>query len=422
MRPRPGPQPPSLPPHTARPPADGQPPRGRPAAPRPRGIALVMALVVVLLLTTYMSEVFFSSGLEMRAMSNFRDAQVARGYARSAFTALRTGLLQDEAAFFQGYRQLEALLNVTPVPFEDGMLLRLRVQPLDHLYNINQIGRNIRQNTDEDRVRWEFFFNSLQDLNVPPEPPLEEAVPLPAETIQQLYAAVWDWNDRDQEPYTGFPGLNGAEAGAYFDAEPAYTPKNAALDRLSELRLVRGVAESRVPWPEWEARFAALPREQPVQYYITEQVNVNVASRQEIVSFLERVRVTSPLESANNDQVRQGINAYAERAEEIADALVGGPGDAGEAQQPQQTPFDAQFGRQRPVYDQAELTTALRDLGFDDQYGTNELFSVVNEYYRVTVTTRAGDVRATLRAVLHVPRNEADRTGERTEVLWATLE
>ena len=39
---------------------------------RPRGVAILMSLVVLMLLSMFMSELFFSTGLELRSMANYR--------------------------------------------------------------------------------------------------------------------------------------------------------------------------------------------------------------------------------------------------------------------------------------------------------------------------------------------------------------
>ena len=80
---------------------------------RPAGIALILALVTVMLLTAYLSEFFFSTGLELRSMRTFKDAARARGMARLAFKAMQAGLMMDEVDFFSNLRDMEKLLAHT---------------------------------------------------------------------------------------------------------------------------------------------------------------------------------------------------------------------------------------------------------------------------------------------------------------------
>ncbi|HEX9841321.1 MAG TPA: hypothetical protein VGC20_01175, partial [bacterium] len=84
-----------------------------------------MSLVVVMLLTFFMSEYFFATGLELRGMTTFKDAQQARMLSRSVFKAVQLALLQDEVTFFEGYREVAALLEFSAVPWNNGLLLAL---------------------------------------------------------------------------------------------------------------------------------------------------------------------------------------------------------------------------------------------------------------------------------------------------------
>ncbi|HEX7928487.1 MAG TPA: hypothetical protein VF678_12910, partial [bacterium] len=86
------------------------------------GIALLTALVVVLLLTMFLSELFFATGMELRALESFKDSSQARRLARSVLKATEIGLLQDEAEFFNGYRQLQQVMTLSSVPIESGRL------------------------------------------------------------------------------------------------------------------------------------------------------------------------------------------------------------------------------------------------------------------------------------------------------------
>ena len=94
---------------------------------RPRGIALLMALAVVMLLTVFMSEYFFATGLELRAMTTYREAQQARSLAKAVFKVVQIGMFQDEVDFFKGYRQVAELLQFAAVPWADGLLISLEV-------------------------------------------------------------------------------------------------------------------------------------------------------------------------------------------------------------------------------------------------------------------------------------------------------
>ncbi|MEE8436212.1 MAG: hypothetical protein V3S64_15610, partial [bacterium] len=290
---------------------------------RPRGVAILMSLVVLMLLSMFMSELFFTTGLELRSMTTYRQGQQARGMARSVLRVVQIGLLLDETIFFEGYRQVAQLLESgVSLPWDDGLLISLKIEPQDHLYNLNQRG-NIQQGAQKDIARSRLFINTWGELEVPGELADSPLEPLSEETLQGLYAALADWTDKDNEDYIQFPGVLGAEASAYFTTKPEYAVKNGALDRLDEIRLVKGVRESRIPWPEWRKRFAALPRNTVTQFYFPEKININIASAEEIREYLT-VREIDPesLPTKAFEADQNGINKYAQDAERIAEKFA----------------------------------------------------------------------------------------------------
>jgi type II secretory pathway component PulK len=371
-------------------------------APRPRGVALLMALSVVMLLTLFMSEYFFSMGLELRSMTTFKESMQARNLARAAFKAVITGLRLDEAVFFQGYDRMSQLLQVASLPLEDGLLVALRITPLDSLFNINDLAK-IRVGTDQDLVNRIKFWNTLKDLQVPAAEPDQPPEALTNQTISALYAALHDWVDSDDVDYTGFSGVRGAEADAYFSTEPEVAIKNVPLDRLTEIRLVRGVADSRIPWPVWEDRFCGLPsRTIKSDELFSERINVNRATSEEIIRFLN-YHAFEGVENLADPTIQKGINAYVDQAEQIATLFA---------------PLEGE----RQIYNKSSMGQALKQLGFDDNYGVNYLFSTVDQWYRVVLTTEVNGVQATLKALVHVPRNPETRIGSKVEVPWWSLE
>jgi type II secretory pathway component PulK len=376
----------------------------RPRRARPRGIALLMALTVVMLLTFFMSEYFFATGLELRAMTSFKDSQQSRMLAKSMFKAVQVALLQDEVDFFTGYNQLAKLLQVAAVPWNNGLLLSLEVVPQDALFNVNQNG-DIRADTAQDRARRQIFLQLLEQLQVPVPTAPGTTQTLPLVTSEALYAAITDWIDSDSDPYLGFPSVRGAEADSYVGLPVQYDIKNGLLDRLTELRLVRGVKESGIPWKLWEDTVTALPKQSAGECsanYLTERVNVNVASRQQIATFLA-THLEDPNEVGGDQEVIKGIVPYAQAADALAD-------------------FFAPADGTRKTYDPDSLQAALQQQGFTDKYGVNCLFSTVDQYYRIRIVTEVGDVEARLEAMLNVPRDPKTRLAKGTpKVLWETV-
>ncbi|MBI3994082.1 MAG: general secretion pathway protein GspK [Candidatus Lambdaproteobacteria bacterium] len=373
-----------------------------PARHRRRGIALVMTLTIVLLISMFLAEFIFSTGLDLRGTANVRDGMQARNLAKSAFRAVQAGLMEDELVFMQGMAQLGGLLQLGGVPFEEGVLSELTVRPLDALFNINEM-RNLQVDKDNDRARRILFVNTVSAMRIAATE-FQEERGLSEEAILSLYAALFDWVDSDDLSYSGLPGYSGAESDAYFSATPAHAVKNDALDRLEELRLVRGVVESELPWSAWAGHFTAVPKStRNTNYPLTERINVNLASREELVAFLQRREMDGELLFAQQTlrDVQKDINAYAARAEDIAELLA--PADA-----------------PREVYTDASLASALERIDGINPKIADRVFSTYNEYYHVRLAVLINEISARVEGVVHVTRN-AGRVGTKFEVLYVTM-
>ena len=135
-----------------------------------------------------------------------------------------------------------------------------------------------------------------------------------------------------------------------------------------------------------------------------EKLNVNLATQDEIITYLQRRRIEDfAFKSTTDRDLQKNINAYADQAAAIAELLV--PEDEG--------------GNLLP-YDKASLEQRLRGVvGINFKIAT-QIFSFKNEYYRVQLTTSVNEVDAVLEALIHVPRDNS-RIGQRVKVLFITL-
>jgi type II secretory pathway component PulK len=360
------------------------------------GVALLTALVVVLLLTMFLSELFFATGLELRSLESFKDSAQARRLARSVLKAAEIGLLQDEVEFFSSYRQLQQLMTLSSIPLEGGRLVTLDIVPADSLFNVNELA-GLQPEGVQNTARFEVFRNLMAQILVPAEDPSGPSSSVPETLVSQIYAALMDWLDSDDSVASGPDGTPGAEASAYVSEEPEYAPKNGVLDRLQEMRLVRGFREARIPWPEIEKRFIARAKTVNANLY-PERLNVNLATREEIVSFLE-VHLVENLTVSNAPQglIQKEINKYAERRQDIANALV-------------------PDGQERPIYTDPQIKSTLTKAGVNGNSEASKLFSSISQYYRVVITTEVGDIQARLTTLVFVNRNASNRTGKTAEV------
>lgn len=365
----------------------------RPSAKRP-GIALLTALVVVLLLTLFLSELFFATGLELRSLQSFKDSAQAGRLARTTLKATEIGLLQDEVEFFNGYRQLQQLLTLSSLPLEGGLLVTLDIAPLDGRFNLNELA-GLQPGKSQDLVRFDVFRNLMATILVPAADPVAPAQPLPDAQISQLYADLVDWLDSDDTPYQAPDGTPGAEVTSYFGVDPEYVPKNGLLDRLEEIRLLKDYPGPRLPWNEMVRRFSVRVKSSKNDLY-PEKLNANLATREEIVDYLTARNIPTTLPDGTLDATRKEINKYAENAEGIANALV-------------------PDGQQRPVYTDGAIKSAITAAGFNGNAAT-QVFSSFSQYYRVSITTEVNGIQANLTAIVYVVRNSTDRTGKSAEV------
>jgi type II secretory pathway component PulK len=367
-----------------------------PASPTRPGIALLTALVVVLLLTMFLSELFFATGLELRSLQSFKDSAHARRLARSVLKATEIGLLQDEVQFFSGYRQLQQVLTLSSLALEGGRLVTLDVAPLDSRFNLNDLA-GLQPGKPQDLLRFEVFHNLMAGIMIPPQDPSAPATPLPAARISAIYADLMDWLDTDDLPYTAPDGTPGAEMTSYFATDPEYVPKNQLLDRLEEIRLLRDYPEAHIPWKEIERRFVVRAKSTKNDLY-PEKLNANLATRDEIVEYLQARLITTPsvLSDGPIGSIQKEVNKYAENAAEIADAIV-------------------PDGQPRPVYTDGAIKNAITAAGLNGN-AANQVFTAISQYYRVSIITEVDNIQANLSAVVSVNRNPADRTGKSAEI------
>ncbi len=370
--------------------------------PARRGIALIVTLVVVMLITAFLTELSFTTGLELRTVQTFKERAEARALARAAFKAIQIGLLGDEVEFMVGYRQLSQRLQFLAVPWEDGLLVDLEVQPLDPLFNLNRFPK-LREGSEKFFLFHEVFQNLLSTAIPEPDEFTVIVQPLDEDAVSIIYAEIVDWLDVDDLIFTYLPGIQGAEQSAYFGETPELRVKNGALDRLKEIRAVRSIGESRIFWEDWQARFTIYERKDGNLY--PGLINPNVASSEEIVAFLEARRITeadTEILSGGIVEIQERLNEYADKAGAIAEEL-----QPAEGQLP-----DLSMGAIRSAIQRANANPGLYE----------QVFSTVDEYFRIAITTEVNEVQAHLEAVVHTPRNAADRTASSVEVLEFTLD
>ncbi len=193
-----------------------------------RGMALLVILVVVALLTSLLTELAFSTLVDLRLTETFRDTTKAYYLAKGGINAGRM-IIQDDR---NSYDSLDELWHqgVINYPVGDGAVT-VRINDQDGKLGINAlVNKNGPSALMVDRFYRLFVALELDDIDDPAE----------------LTAALIDWLDSDDTPYpliltdeVEIP-VAGAESTYYQGLSQPYAIKNGPLETLDELALVKG--------------------------------------------------------------------------------------------------------------------------------------------------------------------------------------
>lgn len=208
-----------------------------------RGLAVVMALALILLLATVSLELHINERTNLLNSAAMRDRlnlnQMTVSGIHLAMAVLIKDRLDSEADSLQedwaDEENLDGLL--AEIPFDQG---RLSVKIIDELGKV-QINALVqfpegRQFNVNQRNLWERFtdqFLSLYKLLDDSEAGLIDTDPL------TIINSIKDWLDSGDDD--AITGLSGAESDYYEELDPPYACKNGPFDHLSEVSLVQGV-------------------------------------------------------------------------------------------------------------------------------------------------------------------------------------
>jgi general secretion pathway protein K len=194
-----------------------------------RGTALVLTILIISLIVALTLQFNRSMRSDLQETANFRDG-IKLGYvAKSGFNYALAVLLKDASegnvdSLQEVWTDTKALAENTASLFEES---RINIKILDHSGRI-QINRLVDQNGQYDAAQKALL---TRFLNSP-------AFGLTAEETDNIVDAIKDWIDADSEE-TRF----GAENAYYQTLEKPYSCKNAPLEFIEELLLVRGITK-----------------------------------------------------------------------------------------------------------------------------------------------------------------------------------
>ncbi|MFK8018071.1 MAG: type II secretion system minor pseudopilin GspK [Gammaproteobacteria bacterium] len=184
---------------------------------RQRGIVLLAALFVVVLATTFVSNLLWSNHLETRRTRSLLAMEQGAQYALAgeAWAAEILNIDRTESEI----DTLEELWAATPPAFPiDGGQIVGQIEDLQGRFNLN----NLINSAGEKDEAWFLVFQRLL-----------ESLTIEARVADQ----VVDWLDPDQD--VAFP--NGAEDDVYTGSEPAYRTPNSFITHPSELLAIEAI-------------------------------------------------------------------------------------------------------------------------------------------------------------------------------------
>jgi general secretion pathway protein K len=184
-----------------------------------RGFALVITLIISALLVALATEFIHEVYVETTLNRSFADAQQASLLADSGVTG-GTRLLQTLLAGQEYSSLLDQWARPLELPDEKGTL-SVKIAEEDGKINLNSL----------------VFPNGTLTNSQPMLLRLFTSLKVPTD----LCDAVIDWTDNNDSPRPG-----GAETSYYKSLQNPYEAKNAALETLDELRLIKGFDEKTV--------------------------------------------------------------------------------------------------------------------------------------------------------------------------------
>jgi general secretion pathway protein K len=220
-----------------------------------KGMVLLLVLVVVALLTSLLTEFAFSTLVDLRLTETFRDSTRAYYLAKGGVRVGRI-ILQEDTNTWDARSELWGQ-GVSSYPVGDGVV-SVHIEDLEGRLNINHLVDKSGFNPNTVfRGRFIKLFAEL-DLAEP----------------DNLTAALVDWIDSDSKEDAPGGGIRGAEDDYYLRLEKPYHCKNAPLDSLDELAMIRGFTP--------EVRRALEPH---VTIHGDKSLNINTASPQTLFAW-----------------------------------------------------------------------------------------------------------------------------------------
>ena len=229
------------------------------------GVALLMSLSIILLLSIALMKTFESKSIEVAHLDNNLQRFEAETLSRSVFRAILLAI--KEKGLIPIVRN-KNLWSGVQLPLGNGSFQIQAIEPIDHRFNINH---EFKLNDPKVYI----FFNLVTQYQAKKE----EGINIFQKEIFVAASAVNDWIDVDRDPDEQF--LYDSER--YLDEEPEFEVKNRYFDFLSELKIIPAIRKLGFQTND----FAQIFR---VHGGIESFININLATKAEVEDFLERFK------------------------------------------------------------------------------------------------------------------------------------
>jgi len=186
-------------------------------AARQRGVAVMIAMLVVALGTVIAVDLMWNASLDQRRTASALAADQGLLYLQGAEAWAGEILRQDQVDSIDSDHLGESWATELPPMPVDGGAISGRVEDLQGRFNLNNL---VTPQGEEDQIARRQFERLLESLELDPT----------------FAGVVVDWLDPDGD--TGFPF--GAEDAAYFSFDPPYRTSNTAITSSSELLAMSG--------------------------------------------------------------------------------------------------------------------------------------------------------------------------------------
>ena len=242
-----------------------------PRKPGEAGIALVVTLLALVLITTLVWEIFHTGARAAQSGAYGRDSIRAVLLAEAGVQASKVIFRED--AKHNDFDCLTDYWALSQQPYElgDGTI-SLTMEDEERKINLNNLIMSLGKAPNDQNVA--VFRRLLEILGIDPS----------------VADAVLDWLDNDESPRVG-----GAESSYYMALPYPYKSKNDLFDTVEELRLVRGVT------PEVFDKLRPF-----VTVYSSGKVNINTAPKEILMAL----------------SAGQGETNFGEIDDKMADAII----------------------------------------------------------------------------------------------------